>query len=272
MLKFSKYVLLSALLTITASALAADVKATDVKASDDNKSVALVNGVAIPQARLDMRIKVATAQGGQPDSPELRKALRDDLINLEVISQAAVKAGMDKNPENTQQLELAKQSVLANAFMQDYVKTHPISDNVLKQDYEAMKARVGNKEYKVSHILVSSEDEAKAVIKLLKKEKFAKVAKAKSKDPGSKDNGGELGWNVPTNFVQQFGEALAKLDKGQTSEPVQTQFGWHIIKLEDTRDMKVPTFDEVKPKLENRRLQESVQKEIADLREKAKVE
>ncbi len=265
MLKFSRFALLSALLAVTAGAQAADEKATD-------KPVALVNGVAIPQARVDVRVKMA-AQQGQPDSPEFRKAIRDDLINLEVISQAAVKAGLEKHTETAQQIELAKQSVLAGAFVQDYAKTHPISDEALKQEYEALKARVGNKEYKLSHILVENEDEAKKVAAEVKKGgKFAKIAKAKSKDPGSKNNGGDLGWAVPSNFVQPFGEAVLKLNKGEVSAPVQTQYGWHVIKLEDTRELKVPTFEEMKPNLEKRMQQQALQKVIEDLRGKAKIE
>ena len=261
MLKFSKLVLLCTLLSVTAVSQAAE-----------EKSAALVNGVSIPQSRVDLRVKVATTQGGQPDSPELRKAIRDDLVNLEVLSQIAVKNGLDKQPEIAQQIELARQQVLAGAYVQDYAKSNPTGEDVLKQDYEALKARVGNKEYKLSHILVATEDEAKAVAKRVKKEKFAKLAKEKSKDPGSKDNGGDLGWQVPSNFVQPFGEAVAKLNKGQISEPVQTQYGWHVIKLEGTRELKVPTFEEVKPQLEKRRQQESIQKAINELREKAKIE
>ncbi len=261
MLKLSKFALLAAVLAVVATAQAAEEKA-----------VALVNGVAIPQARLDLRVKAA-AQQGQPDSPDMRKALRDDLINLEVISQAAAKSGLDKQPEVAQQLELARESILASAYVQDYVKNHPVSDDALKQEYENLKIRVGNKEYKLSHILVESEDEAKKTSAELKKgAKFAKVAKAKSKDPGSAEKGGELGWAVPSNFVQPFGEAVLKLNKGQISEPVQTQFGWHIIKLEDTRELKVPSFEEMKPKLENRLQQQIVQKAIEDLRSKAKIE
>ncbi|GAB4122907.1 MAG: peptidylprolyl isomerase [Sideroxydans sp.] len=261
-----KLIFLTPLLALTAPALAADEKpATE-------KSAALVNGVAIPQARVDLRVKVATTQGGQPDTPELRKAIRDDLINLEVLSQAATKAGLDKQTETAQQIELARQSVLAGAYVQDYVKNHPIAEDILRQDYENMKARVGNKEYKVSHVLVATEDEAKAVAKRLKKEKFAKVAKEKSKDPGSRDNGGDLGWTVPTNFVQPFGEAILKLSKGQISEPVQTQYGWHIIKLEDMRELKVPTFEELKPQLEKRRQQEAIQQAISELKDKARIE
>lgn len=263
MLKFSKITLLSALLLSVFGAQAAD---------SADKSIALVNGVSIPQSRLDMRIKAATTQAGQPDSPEMRKAIRDDLIKLEVISQAAKKLGLDKQPEAAMQLEMASQQVLAGAFVQDYAKSHPISDDAMKQDYETMKARVGSKEYKVSHILVASEAEAKTIITRLKKEKFAKIAKDKSKDPGSKDAGGDLGWSVPTNYVQPFGEAVMKLNKGQVSAPVQTQFGWHVLKLEDTRELKVPTFEELKPQLEKRKQQEGIQKAIAELVEKAKIE
>ena len=261
MLKFSQFALLSALLVAAAS----------VQAADD-KSAAIVNGVSIPQARVDIRLKAA-AQQGQPDNPEIRKAIRDDLINLEVIAQAAAKNGIDKQPDVQQQLELARESVLAGAFVQDFAKTHPISDDDLKKAYEDLKARVGNKEYKLSHILVGSEDEAKKIEAQLKKgAKFAKLAKENSKDPGSKNNGGELGWAVPSNFVQPFGDAVLKLSKGKVSDPVQTQYGWHIIKLEDTRDLKVPTFEEMKPNLEKRKQQEAIQKEIEDLRSKAKVE
>jgi peptidyl-prolyl cis-trans isomerase C len=261
MLKFSKSALLSALLAFAAGAQAAD-----------DKAVALVNGAAIPQARMDMRVKAA-AQQGQPDSPDLQKAIREDLINLEVISQAASKNGLDKQPEIVQQLELARQSILAGAFVQDYVKSHPFGDDVLKQDYETMKARVGNKEYKLSHILVETEEDAKKVVAELKKgAKFAKVAKTKSKDPGSADKGGDLGFAVPSNFVQPFAEAVTKLAKGKISDPVQTQFGWHVIKLEDTRELKVPTFEEMKPNLEKRKQQESIQKAVAELRGKAKIE
>jgi peptidyl-prolyl cis-trans isomerase C len=261
MLKFSKFALLSALLTVAVGAQAAD-----------DKPAALVNGVSIPQARVDMRVKAALQQG-QPDTPDMRKAIHDDLVNLEVISQNATKNGLDKQPEIAQQLELARQSVLAGAYVQDYAKAHPIGDDVLKQEYEALKTRVGNKEYKLSHILVESEDEAKkAEAELKKGGKFSKIAKAQSKDPGSKDKGGDLGWAIPSNFVQPFGDAVLKLSKGQVSDPVQTQYGWHIIKLEDTRELKVPAFEEVKPNIEKRLQQQSIQKAIEELRSKAKVE
>jgi peptidyl-prolyl cis-trans isomerase C len=262
MLKFSKFALLSALLTVAVGAQAAD-----------DKAAALVNGVAIPQARLDLRVKVATQQTQQPDSPELRSKVREELVTLEVISQAAVKAGLDKQPETVQRLELTKQNILADALVQEYVKAHPVTDDMLKQEYESFKKRVGNTEYQLSHILVGTEDEAKkAAAELKKGAKFAKVAKSVSKDPGSKDKGGDLGWTIPAKFVQPFGEAVLKMKKGEVSAPVQTQYGWHIIKLENTRDLKLPTFEEMKPNLENSLQQQAIAKYIEELRSKAKVE
>ncbi|MDP1997614.1 MAG: peptidyl-prolyl cis-trans isomerase [Gallionella sp.] len=238
----------------------------------EDKSAALVNGVSIPQARIDLRVKAAAAQG-QADSPELRKAIRDDMINLEVMAQEAVKAGLDKNTDVVQQVELAKQSVLVGAFVQDYVKNHPISEDQLKQEYDKLKTKLGNKEYNTRHILVGTEAEAKDIIAQLgKKAKFEKLA-AKSKDTGSAAQGGSLGWAVPSNFVPEFANALLNLKKGEyTKVPVQSQFGWHVIKLDDTRELKVPSFEEVKPQLQQHLQQQSIKKAIDELRAKAKIE
>jgi peptidyl-prolyl cis-trans isomerase C len=239
----------------------------------EDKSAAMVNGISIPQARIDLRVKAAAAQG-QPDSPELRKAIREDMINLEVISQEAKKKGLDKNTDVIEQTELAKESVLVGAYVQDYAQSHPISEDQLKQEYEKLKTNLGTKEYKVSHILVDSEDEAKAIIKQLgKKGNFEKIAKEKSKDAGSAEKGGSLGWAVPTNFVPPFANAMLSLKKGTyTKEPVKTQFGWHVIKLDDERSLKVPSFEELKPQIQQRLQQQQIQDLIADLRSKAKIE
>src|SRR5450759_2357637 len=162
----------------------------------EDKSAALVNGVSIPQARVDLRVKIAVTQG-QADSPELRKAIREDMISLEVLAQEAKKK------------ELDKQSVLVSAFVQDYTKNHQISDDQLKQEYDKLKANLGKSEYNVSHILVETEDGAKDIIAQLgKKGKFDKIAKAKSKDAGSAERGGSLGWAVPSNFVPPFANAV----------------------------------------------------------------
>lgn len=239
----------------------------------EDKSAAMVNGISIPQSRVDMRVKAAVAQG-QPDSPELRKAVRDDMINLEVMVQEANKLGLNKNDEVVQQTELAKQSVLVGAFVQDYAKNHPISEDQLKQEYDKLKAKLGDKEYNVRHILVDTEAEAKSIIALLAKKgnKFEKLAE-KSKDTGSATQGGSLGWAVPSNFVPPFANAVLNLKKGErTKEPVQTDFGWHIIMVDDIRDLKVPPLDELKPQLQQRLQQQSIKKAIDDLRAKAKIE
>lgn len=239
----------------------------------EDKSAAMVNGISIPQARIDVRVKAAAAQG-QPDSPELRKAIREDMINLEVVSQEAKKNGLDKNPEVIEQMELAKESVLVGAYVQDYAKSHPITEDQLKQEYDKLKTTLGSNEYNVSHILVDTEDEAKAIIAQLgKKGKFDKIAKAKSKDTGSAEKGGSLGWAVPSNFVPPFANALLSLKKGTyTKEPVKSQFGWHVIKLDDVRGLKVPSFEELKPQMQQRLQQQTIQDLITALRSKAKIE
>jgi peptidyl-prolyl cis-trans isomerase C len=238
----------------------------------EEKSAALVNGVSIAQSRVDMAVKAEVAQG-QTDSPELRKSIRGNLIKRELMLQQAAKLGLDKTPEVAQEIDLAKQSVLINAYLLDYMKKNPVSDEVLKQEYEARKAKLGGKEYNVRHILVETEDEAKAIIAQLgKKMKFEKLVN-KSKDTGSSAQGGSLGWAVPSNFVPPFAAALQALKKGEyTKTPVQTQFGWHVIQVDDERAMKIPAFEEVKPQLQQRLQQQAIQKQIIDLEGQAKIE
>lgn len=248
----------------------------------ESKPAAMINGASIPQERVDLRVKIVAAQtqGGQPDSPELRKAILEDLINIEVMSQEAVKKGFDKQPETVQQLALARQQVLVSAFVQDYVKSHPVSEKEIAEGYESLKKNLGNKEYNVRHILVEKESDAKSIAAKLKKGgkdvKFDKLAEINSKDSGSRDKGGDLGWvpvgNIPNSFVKPFGDALMNLTKGQVSEPVQSQFGWHLIKLEDVRELKLPSFEELKPQIAQRLQQQAVQNFIKELRAKAKIE
>jgi peptidyl-prolyl cis-trans isomerase C len=235
--------------------------------------VARVNGVAIPQARFDALLKQVLAQG-QPDSPELRQRIRDDLINLEAISQEAAKRGIDKQPDTMVQIEITRQQILANAFFRDFVTKNPVSDAVLKAEYDKIRAEVGDREYKARHILVKSEEEARELLALLRKgNSFEKLAGERSLDPGTKGAGGDLGWQVPGRFVKQFGDALLKLKKGQTTQaPVQTQFGFHIIRLDDERPLTPPPYEEVKQQIAQRFQQQLVEKAIGEIRAKAKVE
>lgn len=240
-------------------------------AADKAKAVASVNGQAISQNLFDAFAAEQKAQGA-PDSPELQNAIKEELVRREILTQEAKKKGIDKKPEVVGQMELARQAVLIRAFLSDYVRTHPIGDDQLKKDYEGIKNQLGSTEYKARHILVENEDEAKAIIaKLDKGEKIADLAK-QSKDPGSKDNGGELGWSSPSSYVKPFADALQKLKKGEyTKAPVKSDFGYHVIQLDDSRPLTPPPFEQVKPQLQQRASQQLVEQLIKDLRVKAKV-
>jgi peptidyl-prolyl cis-trans isomerase C len=233
---------------------------------------ATVNGVAIPAARIDSIVKSQAARG-VPDSPQLRNEVREQLIVREIIAQEATKKGLAKNVDVQAQLELARQQELWNAYIADFIKSNPIPDAQLKAEYDKLRSTRGDKEYKTRHILLEKEDEAKAVIADLKKgRKFEELAK-QSKDPGSKDRGGDLDWNAPAGYVKPFADAMVKLTKGKYTEvPVQTQFGWHVILLEDVRDTKFPTLEEAKPQIAQALQQQQFTKAVQDLRAKAKVE
>ncbi len=237
-------------------------------------TIATVNGVAIPNNKAELFIKEVTARGQQKDTPELRAKVKDELIKNEVVYQDAVKKGLDKNPEVLAQLEMLKQRVVIGAFINNYVKANPISDSELRKEYDKIKVTFASKEYKARHILVATEAEAKAVIADLKKgKKFDDLAKAKSMDKGSAEKGGDLGWANPNSFVKEFGAALAALQKGKTTETaVKTQFGYHIIKLDDMREAKGPSFEEVKGELAQQMQGKQVQEMVEALVKKAKVE
>ena len=235
--------------------------------------VAKVNGTAIPQSRLDAMLKGATAQG-QPESPELRNRVRDELITREILMQEAAKKGTDKTADVLNQIEIQRQSLIIQTFLNDYVRSNPVSDEALRKEYDSAKAAAGAKEYKARHILVKEEAEAKQIIAQLKKGgNFEKIATEKSEDTGSKSRGGDLDWASPARYVKPFSDALVKLKKGQiTDTPVQSPFGWHIIRLDDERATKLPPFEDVKNNIQQQLQQQVVQKLIADLRSKAKIE
>ncbi|HMV00822.1 MAG TPA: peptidylprolyl isomerase [Rhodocyclaceae bacterium] len=253
------------------SALAALLVAGSLISAPALAEKLVVNGQTIPQSVFDAFAAEQKAQGAA-DSPELQKAIREELVRREVLSQEAKKKGIDKKPEVAGQIELARQAVLIRAFLADYVKSHPVSEDKLKKDYETIKGNLGSTEYKARHILVEKEDDAKAIIgRLDKGEKFAELAK-QSKDPGSKDNGGELNWSSPSSYVKPFGEALGKLKKGEyTKQPVKTDFGYHVIQLDDSRPLNAPPYEQVKPQLQQRANAQMVEELVKELREKAKV-
>ena len=235
------------------------------------KAFVTVNGVAIPQNLADTFIAEQKAQGA-PDSPELKNAVREELIRRELLIQEAKKAGIDKRADVSAQADAARQAIFIRAFVQDYLKKNPITDAQLKADYDKIKAQLGDTEYKARHILVKTEEEAKAIIDNLGKgAKFDELAK-QSIDPGSKDKGGDLGWASAGNFVKPFSDALTALAKGKYTEtPVKSEFGYHVIELEDTRPLSVPAFEELKPRLLQQAQGEQVNKMVEALRGKAKV-
>jgi peptidyl-prolyl cis-trans isomerase C len=260
------------LLAISACNPAKDAKPA-AKASTE-PAAATVNGTAISQRTVDMIAKQG-AGSGRPDTPESRKAILDQLTMQMVIAEEAIKKGLDKTPEVVEQMDVLRQSVLANAYVQDFIKSNPVTDDMVKAEYERIKATVTGTEYKARHILVQKESEAKDIIAKLKKDPkvFEKLAMEKSKDTGSKAKGGELGWFDLRRMVPEFGAAVSKLEKGKfTEEPVKTQFGYHVILLEDSRPIEAPPMEEVKPQISQQLQQQNVKKQLDKLKASAKIE
>ncbi|HEY8119325.1 MAG TPA: peptidylprolyl isomerase [Methylophilaceae bacterium] len=235
-------------------------------------SVATVNGKPIKQSLLDFITRDATARGQKIDG-NAKEIIVSKLISNELVYQEAQKAGLDKQPDYIAKEELSRRELLANTYLQDYLKKNPVSEADTKAAYDKYKAELGDKEYSARHILVATEAEAKDIIAQLSKgADFAKLAKEKSNDPGSKEKGGDLGWFSPGGMVKPFSDAVAKLQKGGvTSEPVQTQFGWHVIKLDDVRTAQPPAYDKVKDGLQKQLQQRQLEKLLTDLRAKAKI-
>lgn len=255
--------------------------------ADSKKNVAVVNGVGIPQARLDFvaksQLAQAQAQQGQPgqqplqDSPEFRENLREILITREVLYQEAVKRKLDKNVDYQTQLDLAKQQILLGVLVEDLSKKVVPTDADVRKEYERVKAERGEnagKQFKSRHILVKEEAAAKQIIADLDAGgDFAAIAKEKSEDTGSKEEGGELDWSEAEAYVQPFGEALKALKKGErTKEPVKTNYGYHIIELEDTRVVPFPEYDTVKAQIMQQLATKMRDDYIANLRAKAKIQ
>jgi peptidyl-prolyl cis-trans isomerase C len=271
----SRILLASAVSLLVLSACNPDDKAKSAAApAVKEPAAATVNGIAIAKSRVDMIVQQGLA-AGQPDSPEARKGIIEKLAMQTLAADEAIKKGLDKSPEIMAQIDLIRQSVLANAYVQDLIKNSTASDDMLKAEYEKIKAKITGTEYKARHILVEKESDAKDIIAKLKKDPglFEKLAMEKSKDAGSKVRGGELGWFDLSRIVPEFGSAVSKLEKGAiTQEPVKTQFGYHVIQLEDTRPIEAPPFEEVKPQLAQHLQQQNVQKQMEDLKAKAKIE
>ena len=238
------------------------------------QNIAIVNGKAVPKARIDLLMQQATRGGQQPVTPELEARVRDEVVLREVFAQEAEKRGIAATADYRNQMDLARQTILIRELFADYQKKNPVSEAEAKGEYDKFKSQATGTEYRARHILVEKEDEAKSLLKqLISGAKFDELAKKHSTDKGSGANGGDLDFAKADSYVPEFGQALAALKKGETTAaPVKSQFGYHIIKLEDTREAQFPPFEEVKPQVQQRLSQQKLQQYQEDLRKKAKTD
>jgi peptidyl-prolyl cis-trans isomerase C len=237
------------------------------------QNIATVNGKPVPKTRVDVLIQQAE-RSGQKVGPEIQQQARDQVVLREIFVQEAEKRGVAASADFRNQMELARQSILIRELFEDYRKKNAVTDAEAQGEYDKFKAQATGTEFRARHILVDKEDEAVALIKKIKAgEKFEDLAKASSKDTGSGANGGDLDFAKPDSYVPEFGGALVKLKKGEmTDTPVKSQFGWHVIRLEDTREASFPAFDEVKAQIKQRLEQNKLQKYQEELRTKAKTD
>jgi peptidyl-prolyl cis-trans isomerase C len=243
----------------------------------DAQNIAVVNGKPVPKARVDTivsQVQKQAAARNQQVPPDLEKMVRDKVVTDEILSQEAERRGLGASPEFKSQMELARQSILIGLLSQDVDKKSAPSDAEVQAEYDKFKAQSGGTEYKAKHILVEKEDEAKAILAQLKAgAKFEDLAKKNSKDPGSAENGGDLDFAAPAAYVPEFSQAMVKLKKGEMTEtPVKTQFGFHIIRLDDTREAQFPPLEEVKGQIQQRLAQQKVTAFRDDIRAKAKTD
>jgi peptidyl-prolyl cis-trans isomerase C len=237
------------------------------------QNITTVNGKPVPKSRVDALLS-QVIKGGQPRTPELEAKVKDEVVRREIVTQEAERAGIPQSPDYKIQMELARQAMLERGLLEQFRAKNPVTDDIAQAEYDKFKAANSGLEYRARHILVETEDQAKDLIKQIKAGgNFEELAKKNSKDTGSAANGGDLDFANPKNFVPEFSQAMVALQKGQmTEEPVKSQFGFHIIKLEDTRESTFPAFDEVKPQIKQRLEQQKMQGYMAELVKKAKTD
>jgi peptidyl-prolyl cis-trans isomerase C len=237
------------------------------------QNVAIVNGKPVPTARVDM-LQQQLTKAGRPVPDEMKQQLKEEVIAREVFMQEAQKRGLDASDDYKAQIELARQTILIRELFADYQKKNPVTDAEVKAEYDKFVAANGGKEFKARHILVENEDAAKKLIADLKKgQKFEDLAKKQSKDPGSGANGGDLDWATAASYVPEFAEAMVKLKKGElTQAPVKSQFGWHVIRVDDIREAQLPKLEDVRPQIAQQLQQQKLAQFQEGLRKSAKVE
>jgi peptidyl-prolyl cis-trans isomerase C len=259
-------------LVARASLLAAAV-ALSVPTGAFAQNVAIVNGKAVPKTRVEALIKQATRQG-QPVTPELEAQVRDEVVLREMFMQEAERRGLSRTADYKAQMELARQSILIRDLFADYQAKNPISDAEVAAEYERARKESAGTQYHARHILVEKEEDAVALIKQIKGgAKFEDVAKKNSKDQGSAEKGGDLDWASPSDYVPEFSQAMEKLQKGQMTEtPVKSQFGYHIIRLDDTKPVEFPPLAEVQEQVRQNIAQQRMVKFRDDIKSKSKTD
>jgi len=237
------------------------------------QNIAVVNGKPVPSARLNA-LKQQIERSGRPVTDDMLGQLKEEIVAREIFMQEARKRGLDASEDYKNQLELARQTILIRELFADFQKKNAVTDAEIKAEYDKFVAANGGKEYRARHILVETEDQAKALIAEIKKGgKFEELAKKNSKDPGSGANGGDLDWAGASSYVAEFSDAMVKLGKGEMSEaPVKSQFGWHIIRVDDVREAELPKLEEVKPQISQQLQQQKMGQFQEDLRKKARVQ
>jgi peptidyl-prolyl cis-trans isomerase C len=259
--------------TLLSALISAALLSTVVAAPAFAQNVAIVNGKPVPTARVEA-LAQQLAKAGRPVSPEMMGQLKEEVIARELFMQEAQRQGLDANDDFKAQMELSRQAILIRELFGTFQKNNPVTDDEIKAEYDKFVAANSGKEYRARHILVEKEEQAKAIIASIKKgAKFEDIAKKQSKDPGSGANGGDLDWASPGNYVQEFSDAMVKLTKGKLMDtPVKSQFGFHVLRLDDVRDIKFPKLEEVKPQISQQLGQQKLMKFQEDLRAKAKIE
>ena len=237
------------------------------------QNIAIVNGKPVPKARVESLLQQAS-RAGQPVGPELEARAREEVVMREIFAQEAERQGVAKSPNYKAQIELARQTILIRELFEAQRAKSPVTDAEVRGEYDKFKAQSTGTEYRARHILVEKEDEAKALIAQIKGgANFEELAKKNSKDPGSGENGGDLDFASPGSYVPEFSQAMVKLKKGEMTEvPVKSQFGFHIIKLEDSREAKFPPLEEVRGQIEQRLTQTKMTAFRDELRAKAKTD
>jgi len=237
------------------------------------QNLAIVNGKPVPKQRAEA-LKQQLERSGRPVPAEMEEQIKEEVIAREIFLQEADRRGLAASAEYRQQMELARETILIRELFADFQKKSPVTDAEIKAEYDKFVAANQGKEYHAAHILVESEARAKAIIAEVKAgKKFEDIAKKESKDPGSGAQGGDLGWSNPASYVPEFTEAMLKLGKGEmTAAPIKTQFGWHVIRVLDTRQAQLPALDDVKPQIAQQLEQQKLMEFQDGLRSKAKVQ